>query len=176
MRSGLRWALGGVLMVSAAALLWPARRWDVVAPLVRSDAPSEGGSALVQAAATPLPSSLEPLVVDPAKRDPFVLQSSPAPASPAVAPPSPQPPPVPAPPAPPPPLQWRVMGTMKTPEGATLVLLVRNEGPSVVATPGLRLEDSFEVTSIDASGVHLRHPASPEDVVVPIPPPPEPGR
>ena len=68
------------------------------------------------------------------------------------------------------------MGTMKTPEGATLVLLIRNDGPTAVATPGLRLDDGFEVTSIDASGVRLRHMAYPEDVVVPIPPPPEPGR
>jgi hypothetical protein len=175
MRAGLWWTLGGVLVASAAALLWPARRWDVVAPLARSDAPSEGGSTVAQAAATPLPSSLEPLVVDPAKRDPFALQPSPTPAAQAVAPPAPPPPPTAAPP-PPPPSQWRVMGTMKTPEGATLVLLSRNDDQSVVATPGLRLEDGFEVTSIDATGVRLRHVAYPEDAVVPIPPPPEPGR
>jgi hypothetical protein len=65
---------------------------------------------------------------------------------------------------------------MKTPECATLVLLSRNDDQSVVATPGLRLEDGFEVTSIDATGVRLRHVAYPEDAVVPIPPPPEPGR
>jgi hypothetical protein len=116
-------------------------------------------------------------MIEPARGDPFAAEANPVAAP--VAPPTPQAaplPPPPPPPTPPPPVLWRVTGTMTTPEGAALVLLARNGGPTITAAPGLQLDDGFQISVIETTAVHLRHAAYPADVVLPLPPPPEPAR
>ncbi|MBL8339745.1 MAG: hypothetical protein JNM97_23470 [Rhodoferax sp.] len=119
----------------------------------------------------PLPQTVPALRVLPAKCDIFappsqgparttaLIQAKPAkPQAEPVSPPLPTvSPPVGAVAAPPP--RVRYLGTMRTPEGERLVLLLRGE-VAIVARAGLQLEDGYSIQSIETAAVRLLHGAS----------------
>jgi hypothetical protein len=174
MRRGFAWLLGAAL-VSAALALWLPERAAHVVQVVEArrttvlDAPQASGRAVMTA---PLPAVLERLPVEPARRDPFA-QEAPAVAPAVVHSPSvavaAAPLPVPAPP----PLEWRLMGTMATPEGQRIVVLAHSdEQRTVVAEAGVLLDGGYEVSAVSADAVRVVYPPLHAEVVIPIPPPP----
>jgi hypothetical protein len=174
MRAGLRWGLAASALAAAAAQFWPQQRVATVAAVDRPERAS--ARAQVAAADGPLPTVLEPLTLERATRDPFAAAPNPPPitrstAIPSVAP-SPSPPAPTLSPPPPPPMLWRYLGAMTNPEGERLVMLTRDEGVTVVAVTGLRLDDGFEVVAVDAKSVRLRHPGHTAELVIPILPAP----
>jgi hypothetical protein len=176
MRRGLGWLLAIVLALTAVVLWMPQRAATIVQAI---DArPSFINPVAFQAADSApllrLPTLLEPINLEPARRDPFVDRppAPPSPQPPAAAP-APLPSPQPAPTPPPPPLQWQLLGTMDSPAGKQLVLLVHTSTQqTLLAEPGLRLDGGYEVVSIQADAVRLVYPPTQAEVVIPISPPP----
>ncbi len=178
MRRGLAWLLAAALVLSGLALWVPQRAGTIVQaidarralPAALSPGQSPSGAGLL-----PLPVKLERLLVEPGRRDPFSDPLPPAaPPQPVVVPPPVVMSPVPAPalPASPPPLTWRLLGTMDSPTGERLVMLVPHDGQqSVLAAPGARLEGGYEVASVQADAVRVMHVPTQTEVVIPIPPP-----
>jgi zona occludens toxin (predicted ATPase) len=179
MRRGLLWLLGGVVALTAVVLWVPQRATTIVQAIEARRSAGVQTPALTAAAA--LPARLERVTVEPARRDPFADAAIPTavvPAKPALlaavaAVPQPMPAPAPSLPA----LQWRLMGTMATPNGQRLVVLTHsNEQQTVVAEPGVQLDGGYEVTAVTADAVRLLYPPLQTEVVIPIPPPQGPDR
>jgi hypothetical protein len=186
MRSSVAWLLLITLALCVVVLWLPERATLLVRAVeTQRQAPARGtDSADFTAAAArlpvPLPSVLEPVVLEVVHRDPFAepsrsVASAPSAARVSVASAPTSATPMPAPLAPP--MTWRLLGTMDAPGGERLVMLVQhNEDQTVLAIPGTRLEGGFEVAAVHADGVRLVHPPSNTEVVIPIPLPPSPGR
>lgn len=179
MRRSLAWFLGAALALSALTL-WVPQKTTTIVQAIDSRRPAPGAMPLAQNALAgslaTLPPKLEPLLIEPARRDPFADPAPPAPTPAAKSSPPPAPS-SPAPAPPPPPMTWRLLGTMDSPTGERLVMLVQHNGQqSIIATPGLRLEGGYEVLAVQADAVRVVHPPTHAEVVIPIPPPPGAGR
>jgi hypothetical protein len=147
--------------VLVAAVERAGARYEAQAP--------RAGEAVVAA----LPVRLEPVTLEPSRRDPFVpvLPPQPKPA-PVVAPPPPvqmtgppPPPPLPSAPA----VRARFLGRMVTPAGDPLVFLATGD-KTVLAQVGDALEDGYVVDSVTDQAVVLRYPALDVKVTLPLPP------
>jgi hypothetical protein len=177
-RRGLLGLLGAVSVLSVV-VLWVPQRAGTLVQAIESRRPSVAGAgSATDSDATvrrPLPTTLERMTVEPAQRDPFsdapaLAAASPGKTAPVVAPPAPAP--VPAPVARPPALQWRLMGTMATPAGQRLVMLMRgDESQTVIAEAGVHLDGGYEITSVTADAVRLFYPPTQTELVIPIPSP-----
>lgn len=183
MRRGLQVMLGAALLASAGAL-WIDDAPRLVAPLERRAGFDTWAAARPQALANtaalePLPARIEPLQVEPAKRDffvPFAPPAAPGVSAPVlVAPPPviavaalpPSPPPPPIPPAAPT-IAYRYLGSMTTPDGERIVLLARGETP-VPVVAGTRLDEGYVVEAVSDEAVRLVYPALGSIVLVQIP-------
>jgi hypothetical protein len=180
LRPALRWALGGTLLLAAAALWWPRATVPLVAAVETAAdravaVPTLGVGSPAKAAL--LPHALPVWSIEPAERDPFVppppkpVPTPPAPKqAPVAAPPMTLPAPVvPAPVAPS--FSLRYLGRMVNPDGRELVLLARGDAPVLVAV-GSALDEGYVVKAISKDAVQLVYPALGTLVTVPIPPPP----
>lgn len=172
MRPVLRWVLVATVVVSAASLWMGEAPSRVVAAVERAARPTAPIVADPQPkrAAMPLPSSLEPTTLEPARRDIFAAVEPPPPP----APPSPKPfvgPPLPPPPPAPPAMNWRYFGRMTTPAGEKLVMLARGDQTALVQ-PGTQLDDGYVVQAIGADAVRLTYPSLGSVVDLPLAPPP----
>ena len=185
MRKSLWWALGGTLALTAASL-WATRQAPtLVAAAVRAgDAPAPADERpLLQAApgparwdratpAGPLPAQWPAQALEPAKRDIFQPVLPPAPPP----PPAPKPVPVVAPPPPAPmapPMNYRFFGRMLTPEGASIVYLVKGTGVPIEVAVDQRLDDGYVVESITDQAVQLVYPPLGQRATIGIAPPPQ---
>lgn len=206
MRRGTLWALGATLLLSAFSLWWEPRQQKGAAvdskerPAVRASAgsvsdgnsnakeiaaevrtaevalPNSPSATIHRASVAAVPTVLDRSVLEPAKRDPFVLIEPPARAAPvppqlaAELSPPPSPPPAPQEPptptvAPPP---YRYLGEMRSPAGERLVYLTRGDDAVVVGS-GSRLAEGYVVQSVGAESIKLSHPALGVSVELPIP-------
>jgi len=176
MRQQLRWTLGGTLLLSAASLWWPQSGPRVIGAVEAvPGAPELGtrGWTDTPQLKAPLPRSLEPLQLEPARRDPFAPIVATAPATVAAPPLKPvvvQEPAVAAPLAAPP-LTLRYLGRMVTPDGRPMVLLARGD-TAVSVQPGMMLDEGYRVQRVTAEAVHLVYPPTGAEVDIPIPPAP----
>lgn len=176
MRTELRWTLGGTLLLSVAALWWPQSGPKVVGAEEHPTGDAAHASANSPDYAqlkAPLPPTLDPQPIEPARRDPFVAMP-PAPAVVAAAPrPTPQPAPPPIAPAVPtaPPLTLRYLGRMVTPDGRPMVLLARGD-TAVTVQAGMMLDEGYRVLRISPEAVRLVYPPTGGEVDIPIPPAP----
>lgn len=172
MRQELRWALGGTVLLSAAAWLWPQAVPRVVSatePGSNGGAPTDGGLMNLASPKAPLPPALEPLLLEPARRDAFSPMVPIASAAVAAPPPAPQPAPVPLTPQPAaPPLALRYLGRMMTPDGLPMVLLARGDAAVPVQT-GMVLDEGYQVLRITAEAIRLVYPPTGAEVDIPIP-------
>lgn len=176
MRRELRWTLGATLLLSAAALWWPQPARNVVGALDVAADDNPRGTAGVHAglaARGPLPNKLEPLNLEPARRDPFSSVAPPAPAVAAapVSQPLASPPPVAPVPLTAPPLTLRYLGRLVTPDGRPMVLLARGD-TAISVQPGMMLDEGYRVQHITAEAVRLLYPPTGAEVDLPIPPAP----
>ena len=179
MRRGLTWTLAAALALSAVALWVPQRTATIVQAIeLRRATPLDSQAVIASTVQLPLPATLEPTVIEPARRDPFA-EAPAQPVAPALPVPpiavaiAPPPPPQPAPP----PMPWRLLGTMDSPAGERVVLLVhQNEQQSLIATPGMRLDGGYEISSVGSEAVRLVYPPLQTEVVIPISPPQAVGR
>jgi len=185
MRKSLWWALGGTLALTAASLWVTRQAPTLVAAAVRgNDAPAPADERpLLQAApgparwdratpAGPLPAQWPAQALEPAKRDIFQPVLPPAPPP----PPAPKPVPVVAPPPPAPmapPMNYRFFGRMLTPEGASIVYLVKGTGVPIEVAVDQRLDDGYVVESITDQAVQLVYPPLGQRATIGIAPPPQ---
>jgi hypothetical protein len=177
-------ALAATLGLSAWALWWPRPDDAVTQPNAKPTLTSvnrPGVPATNDSSATPPSASLPvkteailapPVVIEPALRDPFAIQSAPA------QPPSPVPqmaelpssapePPPPAAPAPVPELP-RYLGQFQAPGGERVVLLT--EGAAAYkAAPGVNLPSGWIVTAVDSEWVRLQTPDGRDGPAVAVP-------
>jgi len=170
MRPMLRWGLAATAFASAAALWVGDKSSDVVAAVERTVVGPRipEAVAVAQHSTEPLPQALEPLTIEPARRDVFAPVQPPAP--PAPLPPKPfVGPPLPPPPPAPPPVNWRYLGSMTTPVGQRLVMLARGDNSAVVE-PGAVLDDGYVVQAIGSDAVRLVYPPLGTVVDLPVPP------
>lgn len=165
MRRSLLWALACTVALSAISLIWPRTEATLVAAVVR-DSPSPAVAAVAQASPPPdstaeLPTTLEPIVIEPALRDPFAPVAPPAPSLPAPAPKNLSPAPVVMAPVEVPvqisSMRARVLGTMVTPEGKRLVLMLVGETVSI-AEVGALLDNGYVVQAVDRDVVRVVYP------------------
>jgi hypothetical protein len=179
MRRSLVWLLAAASALSGLALWLPQRASTIVAAIEERRAVPLPGTVTDDGRASParpLPSNLEPLVVEPARHNPFGEMAAPAPPKPPPVAAAPAPPPA-APALAPPPMNWRLLGTMETPTGERLVMLTQQGGQhSVLATPGAVLEGDYEVVTVQTDAVRVVHRLTQTEVVIPIPPPRVSGR
>lgn len=180
MRRDLSWALGASVLLSIVAL-FSSRVPGVVSaiePNVRDRAQAlDAVSAPVPSIAVDLealPARLPQLLVDAARRDPFVPIAASAPASAAAVVPAIAASHAPAPPAPPapPPINVRFLGSMVNPEGERLLYLARGDA-AVQVKVGDRLDEGYMVESLSAEAVGLVYPPLGVHVTVAIPPAPK---
>lgn len=161
----VRVALGLALLASAWAFWWPQEDQKSRAEKVREAVQSSVQRPHYQAG--PAPGRIEFSAE---------LQSWPAPVSlraderfdpfagvkpPAAPPPPPTRPamvvPVAAVPSTAPPAGYRFLGQVIDPEGRRQVFLSRQDR-TVLATPGIRLDDGYVIEAVDADAVRLHHP------------------
>lgn len=166
MRRSLLWALVCTVALSAIALIWPRTEAKLVAAVVRDASPSADRAVVAKAsppaeATPPLPADLEPIAVEPALRDPFSPVKPPAPNPPAPVPANPPMQPVMAAslevPPQVPPTRARVLGTMVTPDGRRLVLMLVGDAVSV-ASAGLPLDNGYVVQAVEREAVRVVYP------------------
>ena len=181
MRRSLSWALTAALVLSAAAIGWPRVTRPLVAAVQRADAlshieqPAAHATPAARANQPALPATLPPWDLAAAVSDPFT-GATPAPTPPtAMAPPPPPPVSTATPPPPPlvptaaPAVLVRYLGSMQTPQGERLVLLLRGD-TAIVARAGLGFEDGYVIQSVSPQAVRLLHAATGVglDIAVPV--------
>lgn len=175
MRRGVQYALGVTLALTVFAL-WRPKAPAVVAVInrnVESRLPvwAEGtGSPQRSPVLARLPSELQVVDSEPARRDVFapveVVQKKPPRPVAVVMEAPPPPPPPPAPSAPP--ANYRFLGRMVTPSGETLVYLA--SGVQVIAVRvGERLDSGYVVESVNSDNVLLVYPPLGAKVAIPLP-------
>jgi hypothetical protein len=177
-RRSLGWALLVTLTLSAASLWWPGAAPRLVVAVPRADAPprleqaAAGIGLLAQPHPPALPVTLPPWELSLALSDPFGASALPVAAPPRPAAPTP----VVAPAAPPqlvaaaaPPVPLRYLGSMLTPQGQWLVMLLRGD-TAIVARAGLGFEDGYVIQSISPQAVRLVHTTTGAglDIAVPV--------
>ena len=175
MRRSLWWMLGGTAALSLVALWVPAQPRVLAA--AHTEAPSlpatPAGASPAAVAAPPakrsLPASQKPVQLDAAKRDLFASEEpKPVAAAKPAAPAASTPPPPPAVSAPP--MPYKVVGVMLDPDGRRLVILGKVD-KSIIAAPGMQLDEGFLIEAVGDEAVQLLYPASDTRFHIPIPRP-----
>ena len=180
MRRDLSWVLGASVLLSIATLFGSQapRVVSAIEPRVRDQAQALDAVSMPAQPTTvgleALPARLPQLLIDAARRDPFVPIAASAPASAAALAATVAVSPAPTPPAPPapPPISVRFLGSMVNPEGERLLYLARGDA-AVQVKVGDRLDEGYMVESLSAEAVGLVYPPLGLHVTVAIPPAPK---
>lgn len=176
--------LAGAVGLSLLALWVPQRADRIVLAVQSRQAVASTLPAAPASQTAVLPQTLPAIRLKAAQRDPFASIHAVAPVIGGARPPQAAALPTPAhappsqPAVPPPPLDWRWFGSITTPDGQRIVLLAHavEQQRTLPVVPGQQLDDGYIVVAVEPSAVRLQHPLRQEDVVIPIPSQPEPGR
>jgi len=175
-RRPLWWLLSATVLLSVAAIVWPAPDPVGVVPSVQvtagARAPSMATSATEVSRVQALLAHLPRPPLDAAAADPFAAWSPPVKHQPQAPPPSPifiQP--TPTEPVTPP-LLYRFFGQMVGPEGAMRTYLAKGDTVAVVQV-GTTLDDGYIVRSIGPESIELLYPPTQKLTVLPVTPPPK---
>jgi len=200
MRTGLRWSLGGVVLLTMAVLaftggsqsqqaqpLIPASARARVAlvdrlgeslPTPRATAAAASGSRPTTTTAVALEQWSDPLarqVLSSAVRDPFRTTPLPAVSVGAATAPSLAPQALTAAPVVVPTMNYRYLGQLTDPDGKRLVLIAKGD-KEVAASRGSSLDDGFSVADVQADRITIVHLATNTTFEIRIPDSDEPSR
>ena len=175
LRPGLRRVLIGTVVLTAAAVLWPADSTTRVAAAVDRGALRHADLVLTRTPASPtvkqhpLPAKLPEHLLEKATFDPFIGVTSQADGAASASAPASRPlvGPVYEAPPPPPPMPYRYLGQMLDPAGKRLVYLTRPD-KDVSVSVGTRLDEGYVVEAIDDKSVRLLFPPQNVRMVIPI--------